>query len=43
MNRVGMSFLEAKSNWEVLIDRKSTRGNGRMELIYTIYRVGGNT
>jgi hypothetical protein len=37
-----LSILEANSNWEVLIDKKATQGKGRMELMYTIYRVGQN-
>jgi hypothetical protein len=37
-----LTILENNSNWEVLIDRKSTPGKGRMELMYTIYRVGRN-
>lgn len=38
-----LGILEANSNWEVLIDQKSTQGKGRLELMYTIYRVGRNS
>ncbi|MDJ0781397.1 MAG: hypothetical protein QNJ22_05465 [Desulfosarcinaceae bacterium] len=35
-----LQVLGANSSWEVLIDKKSTHGKDRMELMYTIYRMG---
>ena len=35
-----LQILEANSSWEVLIDKKSTQGTDRLELMYTIYRMG---
>jgi hypothetical protein len=37
-----LTILEANSNWEVLIDKKPTQGKDRLELMYTLFRVGRN-
>jgi hypothetical protein len=44
LNRItsALQILEANSSWEVLIDKRSTREKDRLELMYTIYRMGRN-
>ena len=37
-----LQILESNSSWEVLIDKKSTQGGDRLELMYTLYRMGRN-
>ena len=37
-----LNLLETNSSWEVLIDKRSTQGSDRLELMYTIYRMGRN-
>jgi len=37
-----LQILESNSGWEVLIDKKSTQGGDRLELMYTLYRMGRN-